>query len=205
VLFCRIPLRLVSSFGEGSPVVAATICWRRSDAGKEPVSSASVAVTCGKKGLAHDKRAIFEQIITLNLLMAGSNESTKETSAIEVSVPPSEKSPDPKLKARKSAQIQLPAHEAMDKTPVPILVPAPIPAGGAHAEDPRHETGSVSHLADLTAAEMKKTPPPKAMSDAAAHDSSVAAAPGKNSMLLIWLLLGFSALILIIQIWTYFS
>jgi hypothetical protein len=38
------------------------------------------------------------------------------------------------------------------------------------------------------------------------QDPSIVAAPaGKNSMLLMWILLGVSALILIIQIWTYFS
>jgi hypothetical protein len=41
---------------------------------------------------------------------------------------------------------------------------------------------------------------------ASLQDALIAAAPAqKNSMLLMWILLGVSALILIIQIWTYLS
>ena len=53
---------------------------------------------------------------------------------------------------------------------------------------------------------MKKTEPLIAMPDVTAEHPSIAAAPAeKNSMLLMWILLGVSALILIIQIWTYFA
>jgi hypothetical protein len=53
---------------------------------------------------------------------------------------------------------------------------------------------------------MEKTEPLIAMPDVAAQNPSIAVAPAaKNSMLLMWILLGVSALILIIQIWTYFS
>jgi hypothetical protein len=60
-------------------------------------------------------------------------------------------------------------------------------------------------MPDSPAAEMKKTEPLVAMPDVAAQNPSIAVAPPeKNSMLLMWILLGVSALILIIQIWTYF-
>ena len=61
-------------------------------------------------------------------------------------------------------------------------------------------------MPDSSAAQMKKTEPLIAMPDVAAQNPSIALALGKkNSMLLIWILFGVSLLILIIQIWTYFS
>jgi hypothetical protein len=53
---------------------------------------------------------------------------------------------------------------------------------------------------------MKKTQPLIPMPDAARQNPSIAVAPAeKNPMPLLWLLLGISAVILIIQIWTYLS
>jgi hypothetical protein len=53
---------------------------------------------------------------------------------------------------------------------------------------------------------MKNTPPVIPMPHVVPQSSLIAAAPReKNSMLLCWILLGISALILIIQIWTYLS
>jgi len=141
--------------------------------------------------------------------MAGPNQSKKETIGIELPVPPPERPPDPKIKPRETARIPLPVREPVDKTPLPILIPTPIPVPVAHAPDSsdlRKETVRVSDMPDSPAAEMKKTEPLIAMPDVTAQDPSIAAAPAeKNSMLLIWILLGVSALILIIQIWTYFS
>jgi len=52
----------------------------------------------------------------------------------------------------------------------------------------------------------KKTQPLIAMPNFVPQNSPIAVAPvEKSSMLLYWMLLGISALILIIQIWTYFS
>jgi len=52
----------------------------------------------------------------------------------------------------------------------------------------------------------KKTQPLIAMPEVAPQNPPIAVAPAeKTSMLLYWMLLGFSALILIIQIWTYFA
>ena len=52
----------------------------------------------------------------------------------------------------------------------------------------------------------KKTQPLIAMPQAAPKNPPIAVAPAeKSSMLLYWMLLAISALILLIQIWTYFS
>jgi hypothetical protein len=52
----------------------------------------------------------------------------------------------------------------------------------------------------------KKTQPLIAMPAVAPQNTPIAVAPaGKSPMLVYWMLLGFSALILIIQIWTYLS
>jgi len=139
--------------------------------------------------------------------MAGPNQSKKE--AIELPVPALEKPPDPNIKQRETARIQLPVREPMGKTPLSIPIPTPMPAPVAHAPDSsclRKETLRVSDMPDSPAAEMKKTEPLIAMPDVTAEHPSIAAAPAeKNSMLLMWILLGVSALILIIQIWTYFA
>jgi hypothetical protein len=53
---------------------------------------------------------------------------------------------------------------------------------------------------------MKKTQPLIAMPRAAPQSASIAVAPAeKSAMPLCWVLLGVSAIILIIQIWTYLS
>jgi hypothetical protein len=139
--------------------------------------------------------------------MAGPNQSKKETA--ELPLPPPERPADPNIKPRETARIQLPVREPTGKTPLPIPIPTPIPAPVAHAPDSsglRKETVSVSDMPDSPAAQMKKTEPLIAMPDVAAQNPSIAVAPAeKNSMLLMWILLGVSALILIIQIWTYFS
>ena len=58
----------------------------------------------------------------------------------------------------------------------------------------------------LSAVQMKKTQPLVAMPEAAPQNPAIAVAPvEKNAMPLMWLLLGVSAAILIIQIWTYLS
>jgi hypothetical protein len=120
--------------------------------------------------------------------MTGPNQSQKETA--ELSLPPPGRPPDPKIKPRDAARIQL---------------PAPV-AAASDSSDLRKETLAVSDMPDSPAAELKTTEPLIAMPDVTAQDPSIAAAPaGKNSMLLMWILLGASALILIIQIWTYFS
>ena len=140
--------------------------------------------------------------------MAGQNQSKKETVGIELPVPPSERPPDPNIKPRETARIQLPVREPLDKTPLPIPIPTPIPAPTAHTPDSsslRTETVRVSDMPDSRTAEMKKSEPLIIIPDVAQNPSIAAAPAAKNSMLLMWILLGVSLLILIIQIWTYLS
>jgi len=85
--------------------------------------------------------------------------------------------------------------------PVPVsasVMPAPdLPSSG-----PIKETVRIP----LSAVQAKKTQPLVAMPEVAPQAPSVAVAPvEKNSMPLLWLVLGVSAVILIIQIWTYLS
>ncbi len=139
--------------------------------------------------------------------MAGPNQSKKETA--ELPPPPSERPPGPNIKPSETARIQLPVREPMDKPSLPIVIPTPIPAPAADAPDSfglRKETVRVSDMPVSPPAEVKNTEPLIAMPDVTAQNPSIAAAPAeKNSMLLMWILLGVSTLILIIQIWTYFS
>ena len=136
--------------------------------------------------------------------MAGPNQSKKETTGIELPIPPQGRSPDPGIKPRETARIELPLRESLSESPV-------------HSPtEPQSNGGSA--VQDVTSTEFfRPSGPPSApmpLSDSvtAAPDStssqnpSIAGGPaGKNSMLLMWILLGVSALILIIQIWTYFS
>ena len=120
--------------------------------------------------------------------MARPNQSKKET--VELPLPSPERPPDPKLKPSETARIQL---------------PAPV-ATAPESPGLKKETVAISDMPDSPAAEMKKTEPLIAMPDVAAQNPLIAAAPAeKNAMLLIWILLGVSLLILIIQIWTYLS
>src|SRR5436190_131426 len=111
--------------------------------------------------------------------MAGQNQSKKETVGIELPVPPSERPPDPNIKPRETARIQLPVREALDKTPLPIPIPTPIPAPTEHTLDSsslRTETVRVSDMPDSRTAEMKKSEPLIIIPDVA-QNPSIAAAP----------------------------
>jgi len=120
--------------------------------------------------------------------MARPNQSKKET--VELPLPSPGRPPDPKLEPPETARIQL---------------PAPV-ATAPESPGLKKETVAVSDMPDSPAAEMKKTEPLIAMPDVAAQSPLIAAAPAeKNAMRLIWILLGVSLLILIIQIWTYLS
>jgi hypothetical protein len=77
-----------------------------------------------------------------------------------------------------------------------------MPAPDLPSSGPIKETVRIP----LSSVQTKKTQPLAAMPEVAPQIPSVAVAPvEKNPMPLLWLLLGVSALILIIQIWTYLS
>ena len=101
----------------------------------------------------------------------------------------------------------------------PEVFPPPVaqgaepvtPLSGALSSSPKNETARIAHMPDLpskslSTVQMKKTQPLIAMPHAAPQSASIAVAPvEKSAMPLCWMLLGVSAIILIIQIWTYLS
>ena len=156
--------------------------------------------------------------------MTDPNEPKKETTRIPFAPAAAEKPPDPDPKSRDTVRIPLPVREP----PVHVLSepqsgvqevgspqffqppqppPAPVSASVTPAPDlpssgPIKETVRIP----LSAVQMKKTQPLVGMPEVAPQIPSIAVAPvEKNPMPLLWLLLGVSAMILIIQIWTYLS
>ena len=163
--------------------------------------------------------------------MAEPDQPKKETVRIELPHPPVTKPAEPSVKPRETVRIQLPARETGSspapsspqsgsedisssnffpppKPPVaprPLSAsvrPPPIPAGSG----PKRETVRISQVPEPLRSAQKKTQPLMAMPNVIPQNLPIAVAPvEKTSMLLYWMLLGISALILIIQIWTYFS
>jgi len=148
--------------------------------------------------------------------MAGPNEPNNETVRVDVPPPTPGKSPDPNMKSRETVRIQLPVREPVGKAPLHNPTEPPPPAGSA-AEDlhpsqfseavrppsfsPRL-SASVMPAPDFPAPGLTK----ETLRVALVPKPLIAAEPGEKSpMLLWWILLGVSALILIIQIWTYLS
>jgi hypothetical protein len=98
--------------------------------------------------------------------------------------------------------------------PPPSTQPSPIvqaPVPSALSSGPKNETARIARMPDspskaLPTVQMKKTQPLTAMPHSARRTASIAVAPAeKRAMSLCWVLLGVSAIILIIQIWTYLS
>jgi hypothetical protein len=156
--------------------------------------------------------------------MTEPNEPKKETTRISVAPEVAEKPPEPNTKSRDTVRIQLPLREP----PVHILTgpqpavqeggspqffqppqPPPVPLNAAvmpapdlPSSEPIKETVRIP----LPTVQMRKTQPLVTMPDAAPRNPSITmAADEKNPMPMLWLLLGVSAVILIIQIWTYLS
>ena len=154
--------------------------------------------------------------------MTEPNEPKKETTRIPVAPGVVEKAPEPTAKSRDTVRIQLPVREA----PVHILTepqpavqkggpqqffqapqPPPVPLNAAVMPAPDlPSSGPIKETVriPLPTVQTKKTQPLVAMPDVAPQSASIAVATEeRNPMPLWWLLLGVSALILIIQIWTY--
>jgi len=156
--------------------------------------------------------------------MTEPNEPKKETTRIPVAAEVVEKPSQPNAKPRDTVRIQLPVPEA----PVHILTkpqpaaqgagapqfpnppqPQPVPLNAAVTPAPElpstglpKETVRIS----LPTVQTRKTQPLMAVPDVADQTAPVAVAKQQRaSMPLLWLLLGVSALILLIQIWTYLS
>lgn len=119
--------------------------------------------------------------------------------------PPAEPSPD----SKPAAQV-LTSPEVFSSSPAPLPV-AQAAGPGAFSSSPKKETARIPRVPDslsesLPTVHMKKTQPLIAMPHVPAQRASIAVAPvEKSAMPLCWVLLGVSAIILIIQIWTYLS
>jgi|SRR6185312_9026633 len=156
--------------------------------------------------------------------MTEPNEPKKETTRISVTPEIGEKPPETNTKSRDTVRIQLPLRES----PVHILTesqravqegdspqffqppqPPPVPLNAAVMPAPDlPSSGPIKETVriPLPTVQMRKTQPLVTMPEVALQNPSIAvAAEEKNPMPLLWLLLGVSAAILIIQIWTYLS
>jgi hypothetical protein len=160
--------------------------------------------------------------------MTEPNEPKKETTRISPAPATAEKPADSNTKSRDTVRIQLPLREPPvristepppvsnsvpqgvtspqffqpPQSPVVPLAASVMPAPDLPPSGPIKETVRIP----LSAVQMKKTQPLVAMPEVAPQSPSIAVAPiEKKRMPLLWLLLGVSAVILIIQIWTYLS
>ena len=135
--------------------------------------------------------------------MADSNEPKEETVRIDLLPQSVSQPPAPNTKSRETVRIQL---DPVPRDPVPVTVLPGVPSS-----TPKKETARISRMPDLPSrplppVQMKKTQPLIAMPRTASKKASIAVAPvEKGAKPLYWVLLGVSALILIIQIWTYLS
>jgi hypothetical protein len=160
--------------------------------------------------------------------MAGLNEPNNETVRVDVPLPTPGKSPDPNIKSRETVRIQLPVRETMGKLPLHNPTELPPPAGSTAQdlhpsqfspplsasvpppESPnsglKKETLRVPLVPEPPVSQERMKNPLMPMPHVVPQSSLIAASSReKNSMLLWWILLAVSALILIIQIWTYLS
>lgn len=162
--------------------------------------------------------------------MAEPDQPKKETVRIQLPVPPPTKPPEPTVKPRETVRIQLPVRETggspaqsspqtasedisstnffpppkppITARPLSGSVPPPVPA----PPGPKRETVRIPLMPEPLRSGQKKTQPLIAMPNVVPQNPPIAVAPmEKTSTLLYWMLLCISALILIIQIWTYFS
>jgi hypothetical protein len=158
--------------------------------------------------------------------MTDPNEPKKETTRIPLSPAPVEGPAEPNTASRDTVRIQSPVRDpsanasaepqlastpAVQNEPPQFFQPAPpsapvsasvMPAPDLPSSGPTKETVRIP----LSAVQTKKTQPLVAMPETAPQSPSIAVAPvEKNTMPMLWLLLAVSALILILQIWTYLS
>jgi hypothetical protein len=146
--------------------------------------------------------------------MADPDQPKKETVRIELPHLPVTEPPDPSVKLRETVRIQLPIRKT-GNLPVPSspqpgpedisstnFFPPPIPS----LSGPKKETVRIPLMPEPLRSAQKKTQPLIAMPNVVPQNPPIAVAPvQKGSMLLYWMLVAVSALILLIQIWTYFS
>jgi hypothetical protein len=140
--------------------------------------------------------------------MASPHEPKTETVRIGLPLPGAGKSPDQKV--QETVRIQLPVGEpqARPLSFSPQLSASVMPAPDSPSLGPKKETTRVPLMPSPfpSAARIKDTQSVVAVPSVASQNSLIAMGRReKNRMLLWWILLLGSALILIIQIWTYLS
>jgi hypothetical protein len=163
--------------------------------------------------------------------MAEPDQPKKETVRIQLPHPPVTKPSEPGVKPHETVRIQLPVRET-GNAPVPSspqsapedissanFFPSPKPPAATRplsdsvrpspippSLGPKKETVRIPLTQEPLRSAQKMTQPLMAMPDVIPQNPPIAVAPvEKSSMLMYWMLLAMSALILIIQIWTYFS
>ena len=163
--------------------------------------------------------------------MAELDQPKKETVRIQLPHQPVTKPSESGVKPHETVRIQLPVRETggrlVPSSPQPAredisstnFFPAPKPPTASRTlsasvsplptsppSGPKRETVRIPLMPEPLRLSQKKTQPLIAMPETARQDPPIAVAPvEKKSMLVYWMLLGVSALILIIEIWTYFS
>jgi hypothetical protein len=161
--------------------------------------------------------------------MAEPDQPKKETVRIQLPHPPVPKPAEPSVKPRETVRIQLPAREtggpsvpsspqsAREDISSTNFFPPPKPPAASRPSSapvrpptippslgPKKETVRIPPEPLRSA--QKKTQPLIAMPNVVPQNPPIAVASvEKSPILLYWMVLAISALILIIQIWTYFS
>jgi hypothetical protein len=169
-----------------------------------------------------------EESVPIDLLaesiskLPGPDTKSRETVRIQLGPRQPSDKPPPRIPTEPSPVLEpaaqvLPSPEAFPPSPAPpppsteMSPAAQAPVPGALSSGPKQETARIARMPDppsrpLPTVRMKKTQPLIAMPHAAPKMASIAVAPvEKSAMPLCWVLLGVSAIILIIQIWTYLS
>jgi hypothetical protein len=160
--------------------------------------------------------------------MAEPDQPKKETVRIELPLPPATRPAEPAVKPTDTVRIQLPVRETGSPPPRSSSQPADDISSTNFFRPPKAPAGStpmsasvrppsvsaawglkeetVRILPESVRSSQKKTQPVITVSQVAPQNQPIALAGSeKSSMLLYWMLLGLAALILIIQIWIYFS
>ena len=140
--------------------------------------------------------------------MAGVNEPSDESVHVDLPHPTAGKSSD--SMSRETVRIQLPVHESVDNPPISSMpLTASVTASlDSPASGLKKGTAGVPPVSDpCPSGGETKNPQPRVETPYVApqNSSAAVASAGKKPMLLWWILLGISALILIIQIWNYIS
>ena len=145
--------------------------------------------------------------------MAESDQPKKETVRIQLPISPSPTLPQQIVESHETVRIHVPLGETGNQ-PVPSSPPSASgemlssnffpPPKLAAASSPL--SGSPHSVPNTAPSEAEKGQPRMKMPNIARENPTIAVAPmEKRSMLLYWMLVALSAVILIIQIWTYFS